>query len=89
MPKLTNEIKRTFTNRVLELRLAAGYKRQKEFAADVGISPSIICDIESNRKFLSSVYALRMAEVLGCKLDDLFERKTRKAPVSDTGGEDN
>jgi len=89
MPKLTNEIKRNYTNRVLELRLSAGYKRQKEFAADVGIAPSIICDIESNRKFLSSVYALRIADVLGCRMDDLFQRKTRKTPIPDTGGEDN
>jgi len=89
MTRLANEIKRTFTNRVLELRLAAGYKRQKDFAADVGIAPSIVCDIESNGKFLSSVYALRIADVLGCRLDDLFQRKTRKTPVPDTGGEDN
>jgi len=89
MPKLTNETKRNYINKVLELRLAAGYKHQKDFAADVGIAPSIICDIESNRRFLSSVYALRIADVLGCRMDDLFQRKTRKTPIPDTGGEDN
>ena len=75
MRKATREIKAKYQNNVLMMRLKAGYKTQKEFAQRIRISPTTLCDLESNRQFLSSAYALRIAEVLGCSLDDLFEKR--------------
>jgi len=75
MRKTTSEIKDQYQNNVMLLRLKAGYKTQKEFAERIGISPTILCDIESNRQFLSSANALRISEILQCSLDDLFERR--------------
>jgi len=74
MERITSEIKEKYQNNILSLRLKAGYKTQKDFAKRIGINPSILCDIESNHQFLSSAYALRIAEVLDCSLDDLFEK---------------
>lgn len=75
MRRISTEIKRNYENNVLTMRLKAGFAKQKLFAERIGISPTILCDIESNRQFLSSVYALRIAEVLDCKLDDLFGKR--------------
>ncbi len=75
MTSVSNQIRQTYQNRVLERRLRAGFKTQKEFAAEIGISPTILCEIESNRQFLSSIYGLRISEILGCRLDDLYEKK--------------
>lgn len=83
MSRLTETIKKNYENKVLVLRLRAGFVKQKDFAAKVGISPTILCYIESNRTFLSSVYALRIAEVLDCSLGALYERKT---PLIDSAG---
>lgn len=73
MARIANDVKRRFRNRVLPARLQKGLKTQKELSERTGIRPSILCDIESNKIFLSSIYALRIADVLGCKLDELYE----------------
>lgn len=75
MGSVSDEIKRNYENRVLQMRLKAGYKTQKALAKRAGISPTTLCDIESNRRFLSSAYALQLAEVLNCKIDELFSKK--------------
>ena len=69
------EMKQRYRNRVLQARLEAGIETQKELARLSGIASSVLCDIESNRLFLSSPYALRLNEVLGCGLDQLFEKR--------------
>jgi transcriptional regulator with XRE-family HTH domain len=61
------------------MRLKAGFAKQKEFAIRSGICPTVICELESGKRFLSSLYALRIAEVLGCRLDDLFVPKNKPA----------
>ena len=65
-----------YRNRVLQCRLAAGIGKQKDLAERTGIHRSTINALEQNELFLSSHYALLIAEVLGCTLDDLFERET-------------
>ena len=40
-----------------------------------GIGRTTISALESNRLFLSSTYALVIAEALHCKLGDLFEKR--------------
>lgn len=82
MGSVSDEIRRNYENTVLLLRLKAGYKTQKALASRIGFSPSILCEIESNQRFLSSVYALRIAEVLGCTVDDLFTKKPTSARPS-------
>jgi DNA-binding XRE family transcriptional regulator len=79
MEGISNEIKRKYQNNVLLMRLKAGFAKQKEFAKRTGICPSVICEIESGKRFLSSLYALRIAEVLECKLDDLFIPNNKRA----------
>lgn len=76
---LLGQTKRRYRNRVLSLRLRAGFKTQKEFAEAVGICPSVLCEIESNKRFLQAPLALQMRDVLGCALDDLYEVKNGKA----------
>ena len=73
MNRIDSSIRKGYRNTVLLLRLQAGFVKQKDFAEKTGISPQTVSEIESNKRFLSSPYALRIAEVLGCSLDDLFE----------------
>lgn len=68
-------VRRRYRNDVQMKRLRAGYKTQKEFAREVGICSSVLCEIECNKRFLSSPIALRICEVLECKMDDLFIRR--------------
>jgi DNA-binding XRE family transcriptional regulator len=49
--------------------------KQENLARMTGISRSTINAIENNRIFLSAPYALLIAEVLGCKIDDLYEKR--------------
>lgn len=75
MSKLSTEIKGKYRNRVLQIRLQKEIKTQKDLAGRTGIRQSILCDIESNKLFLSSIYALKIADVLGCSINDLYERR--------------
>ena len=76
MKKITKQIKAFYRTRVLECRMKAGISKQKDLATKTGIPASIISELESGKQFLSSPYALKISEVCGCMLDDLFERKT-------------
>lgn len=78
MKTIPQEIKRKYRNDVLRKRLQAGFKTQKGLAESLGICPSVLCEIESNKRFLSSPVGLRIAEVLECKLDDLFIRRDNR-----------
>ena len=75
MKTIPQEIKRRYRNNVLRKRLEAGFKTQKDFAESLGICPSVLCEIESNKRFLSAPIGLRIAEVLECKLDNLFIKR--------------
>jgi DNA-binding XRE family transcriptional regulator len=57
---------------------------QEELARLTGIDRTTISAIENNRLFLSSPYALIFKEVLGCSLDDLFERVDGKIDDKDS-----
>ena len=73
--RIMDEVKREYRNNVQLMRLRAGIPKQKELASRTGIRASTLSEIESNQVFLSSAYALRIAEVLGCKIDELFEKR--------------
>ena len=78
MKTMPQEIKRRYRNNVLRKRLQAGFKTQKGFAESLGICPSVLCQIESDKRFLSAPIALRITEVLECKLDDLFIKRENR-----------
>lgn len=70
---------RRYRNRVRECRLRAMVPRQEALARMTGISRSTISALENNRLFLSSPYALLIAEALECPLGDLYlEVSTRR-----------
>lgn len=73
--KLVRRVARRYRNRVRECRLRAMVARQEELARMTGIGRTTISALENNRLFLSAPYALIIAEALGCRLDDLYERR--------------
>lgn len=73
--KQLERIAHLYRNRVRECRLKAMLAKQEDLVKLTGISRSVISALENNRLFLSSPYALTIAEALGCKLDDLFEKR--------------
>ena len=72
--KLLQDITERYRNRVRECRLTALVAKQEELSKKTGIPRSTINALENNRRFLSSHYALLIAEALDCSLDDLFEK---------------
>ncbi|KQC16044.1 MAG: hypothetical protein APR56_10315 [Methanosaeta sp. SDB] len=84
--KLLRKVAGQYRNRVRDCRLRAMVAKQEELATMTGISRSTINALENNRIFLSSPYALVIAEVLNCRLDDLYEKqKIKGAPRQATG----
>jgi transcriptional regulator with XRE-family HTH domain len=69
---------------VSELR--ALIARQGDLATRTGISRSTMNALENNRLFLSSPYALRIAEILGCRLDDLYEKRNARGTLTEREG---
>ena len=76
-----DRVSRLYRNKVRECRLRAMLPKQEDLVKLTGISRSVISALENNRLFLSSPYALIIAEALGIKLDDLYEK--RHAPITD------
>lgn len=70
---IADRVRRRYRNRVRECRLGAMVAKQDELAKLTGIGRTTISALENNRLFLSAPYALIIAEVLGCSLDDLYE----------------
>ena len=73
--KLMARVSRQYRNRVRECRLRAMVATQEELASLTGIPRTTLSALENNRLFLSSGYALLIAQALGCKLDDLYEKR--------------
>lgn len=70
---LVRETKARYRNRLQKCRLRAEIPSQAELARRTKIDRTTISHLEGNRVFLSIHYALRLREVLGCSLDDLYE----------------
>lgn len=62
---------RALNNRLKPLRLAAGLT-QAELADRIGVSRKTINTIENGVFVPSTVLALRIAKVLGCRVEDIF-----------------
>lgn len=76
--KILMKVAKQYRNRVRESRLHATIAKQEDLAKMTGISRSTINALENNRLFLSSPYALLIAEALGCKLDELYEKQNAR-----------
>jgi putative transcriptional regulator len=63
---------RTITNRVKELRAAAGWT-QEQLAQAAGVSRQSINSIERNRYVPSLELALVFARVFACSTDEIFQ----------------
>lgn len=64
----------SFGSNLSELRVRAGYKRKKDFAAAVGVKPSQLSDWEKDRyRSVDSRTLIQLAKALKCSLDDLLE----------------
>lgn len=79
--KLLVKVAKQYHNRVRECRLRAMVAKQEDLAKMTGISRSTINALENNRLFLSSHYALLIAEALGCKLDELYSKRNAKGSL--------
>lgn len=60
-----------FKNRLLEIRLAKGYKKQKDFADYLGVSQSNYNKWENNSSQPGVETLLLISEKLGIKIDDI------------------
>ncbi len=65
----------TIINDLKKLRVTAGYSRQ-DLAQKVGLTRQAIHAIERNQYLPSTEVSLRLAEVLGCSVEDLFRVKS-------------
>ena len=73
--KILKKVQNRYKNRVKECRLAALIETQAELAKLTGIPRANLNNIENNKNFLSSYYALLIADALGCSISDLYVRK--------------
>lgn len=70
-----SDVSTIYRNTVRKCRLRALIPSQEELARRTGINRATICALENNRLFLSSRNALVISVVLGCSLDDLYQRR--------------
>ena len=80
--EVIDRISSSWENRVRDCRLRALIPRQIDLSQRTGIPPSTISALENQRLFLSSYYAIAIAEAIGCSLDNLYHKKEE-----DTGGD--
>lgn len=62
-------------NKLLDIRLRAGYKTQKSFADFLGIDRNDYNKIENNKKQVGIKLAFMIAMKLNMKVDDIFYLK--------------
>jgi transcriptional regulator with XRE-family HTH domain len=69
-----SEVRTRYRNQVRECRLRGLITSEAELARRTGIERTTLSALENNRRFLSIEHALLIKEVLGCALDELYER---------------
>lgn len=62
-------------NKLLEIRLKLGYKKQQDFAEFLGINRNTYNLIENNKKTVNLDNALLIAEKLNLKIEDIWYRE--------------
>ncbi|MEY8001142.1 helix-turn-helix transcriptional regulator [Clostridium sp. Mt-5] len=64
-------------NRLLEIRLKMGYKKQKDFAEFLGLDGNDYNRIENNKKQVTIETAFNISEKLGIKIEDIFYKSNQ------------
>ena len=72
---LAKDVVRQYRCAVREQRLRSLIATRRELAKRTGIGYASLTEIETGRRFPSIFAALVIADDLGCRLDDLFERR--------------
>ncbi|HRI38410.1 MAG TPA: substrate-binding domain-containing protein, partial [Nitrospira sp.] len=70
-PKQTIDTAHSYSNHLREIRVQKGFS-QNELAGRTGITRQAVSAIESNLYLPTTAVALRLASVLGCRVEDLF-----------------
>ncbi len=70
-PKQTIDTAHSYSNHLKEIRAQKGFS-QNELAGRTGITRQAVSAIESNLYLPTTAVALRLASVLGCRVEDLF-----------------
>lgn len=60
-------------NHIKEVRIAKGYRTQKEFAEALGVSEATVSYWEGQLFFPTTQNIRKLCGVLNCKLEDLFD----------------
>ncbi len=74
-PLIRSEMRSRYYNRVRECRLRGLIISEAELGRRTGIERTTLSALENNRRFLCIEHALLIKEVLGCSLDDLYDKK--------------
>lgn len=72
----------TIGNRLRDIRRDAGYT-QDEIATALGMTQSMVLQIERGTKQLSLLNAAKLAEMLGCNIEDLLEEEHHERKTGD------
>ncbi len=70
---MANKIK--FKNQIRTLRFFANEMTQQQLAEKVGVSRQTILAIEAGKYSPSLELAFQLADVFGCKLEEVFQRE--------------
>lgn len=62
-------------NKLLEIRLKLGYKKQQDFAEFLGINRNTYSLIENNKKSVNLDNAFLIAAKLGMRIEDIWYRE--------------
>lgn len=62
-------------NKLLDIRLKLGYKKQQDFADYLSINRNTYNLIENNKKSVNLENAFLIAEKLGLKIEDIWYRE--------------
>ena len=74
-----------FRTDLRERRKAAGFT-QKELAAQVGVTRQALIQVEAGEYLPNTTVSLRLARVLGCRVEDLFRLEDTLPETVDLGG---
>jgi transcriptional regulator with XRE-family HTH domain len=84
-PSIRSEMHSRYQNRVRQCRLRGLIISEAELSRRTGIERTTLSALENNRRFLCIEHALLIREVLGCSLDDLYDRIQTSASAMEQG----
>jgi transcriptional regulator with XRE-family HTH domain len=85
---MTNQFRLSVGQRIREMREVAGYRIQREFARELGISASELSRIERGLRRLDTVLLRRIAEKLNTTMDAFFTDGTQMLALARAGDAD-